>query len=86
VPSFMHIAEGNIRDAMTVSTDDGLVHGSVLCDRQEHEPFVVTLCDFFVEVDNAVARVTTDMDYPTRRWPLDHEKPGVITCLACIGG
>jgi hypothetical protein len=75
-----------------VRDEFGVNHASVLCssDRalksvKTEQPFVVAMCDFFEYIDASATYDAAQPEYPQRRWSIDQEAPGVITCLVCLG-
>lgn len=88
------------RADLVVCDDAGVHHAAVLCNgarvpsnasvvaapRVDGEaPFVVAMCDFFACIDQAVMYEPSSLKHPERRWSIDQEAPGVITCLFCLG-
>ena len=87
-------ASDEARADLVVCDEHGVQHASVLCNTSasaaparaaEGPAFVVAMCDFFECVDKAVMYEPSSLKYPVRRWPLEQESPGVITCLVCLG-
>lgn len=70
------------RQDCVVLDEHGVLHSSVLCDKHGNDAFLVAMCDFFDAIDTAQL---AQYALPTRRWPVDKEQRGMITCLRCLG-
>jgi hypothetical protein len=74
------------REDRVVRDEEGLVHYSVASTRGTEAPYVVAMCEVFDEIDAVVvAEDLGKFGMPKRRWPLDQETEGVVSCLRCLG-
>ena len=74
------------REDKVVRDENGLVHSAVHSDRNSETPFIVAMCEVFDEIDKAFSAANPEsFGMPQRRWPVDQETEGVVTCLQCIG-
>lgn len=100
MPDSWVFATDEERAELVVADEHGVHHASVLCNGARvppnatvdvaprvdgAEPFLVAMCDFMVCIDAAVMYEPHSLKHPDRRWPVDQEAPGVITCLFCLG-
>lgn len=71
-----HIGEGS---------SEGIVRMAVITASPDDPPFLCTMCDYFECIDKAAQHDPASFGYPRRRWTLDQEIPGVVTCIFCLG-
>jgi hypothetical protein len=74
------------REDKTVQDEQGLVHYAVHSNRDGGQPYVTAMCDVFAEIDKAFAAENPQsFNMPARRWPVEQETEGVVSCLQCLG-
>ena len=79
--------DASIRDHLVIDDGCGILHMAVLCDQSSDSPFVVALCAYVDAIDYAVNVLKDPRHFkpPERHWTVEDERPGLCTCLFCLG-
>lgn len=72
----------HVGTALEGSDPEGIVTVDMSSPRTDATSFLVAMCDYCEMFDDVES--PTAFTYPERRWPLEQEAPGVVTCLFCL--